>query len=147
MGILKSLSYTAVTRTSSATPEQHRRDKLIKHLQEQCSMAQSDATGSAFSVKKRRWVTNDDGQKALVEFDKRLKRWWNKATDGKLVLVVRWGSKPMEFERGKAGIVVEDLNVLINTITRLIAAVEAGEMDAIIANMNKQRPVAKKRAA
>ena len=147
MSILKSLSYTAVTRTSSATPEQHRRDKLIKHLQEQCSMAQSEVTGTAFNIKKRRWVTNDDGQRALVEFDKRLKRWWNKATDGKLVLVVRWGSKPMEFERGKGGIVVEDLNVLINTLTRLIAAVEAGEMDAIIANMNKQRPVAKKRAA
>jgi hypothetical protein len=53
----------------------------------------------------------------------------------------------MEFERGKAGIIVDDLNVLINTLTRLIAAVEAGEMDGIIANMNKQRPLPKKRAA
>ena len=146
MSVLKSLTFTAVPRAAAATPEQHRRNKLITHLLEQLAMARADAEGTVFAVKKRRWEHTEDGQKYLMEVDKRLKRWWSKAADGSLVLSVRWGSKPIEFEKGKAGIAVSDINGVISTLDKLVGAAETGEMDGMIAAINKQRTVAKKRA-
>ena len=147
MSVLKSLTFTAVPRTTAATPEQHRRNKLVVHLAEQLAMARADAEGTAFAVKKRRWEHTDDGQKHLIEVDKRLKRWWNKAADGSFVLAVRWGAKLMEFDRGKAGIAVPNMPGVISTLDKLIAATEAGELDGIIAQMNKQRTIPKRKAA
>lgn len=63
------------------------------------------------------------------------------------MLVVRWGAKPMEFEKGKAGIEVADLPSVIVTLEKLIAATQAGELDNMIALMNKQRVLAKRKAA
>lgn len=147
MSVLKSLTFTAVPRAATASPEQHRRNKLIAHLQEQLAMAHAEMDGTAYAVKKRKWELTEDGQKYLVEVDKRLKRWWSKAADGTLVLSVRWGSKQIEFERGKAGIAVKDIAAVVATLDKLIGAVEAGEMDSMIATINKQRVVAKKKAA
>jgi hypothetical protein len=147
MSVLKSLTFTSVPRAAAASPEQHRRNKLIVHLQEQLAMARAELDGTVYAVKKRRWELTEDGQKYLIEVDKRLKRWWSKAADGSLVLTVRWGSKPIEFEKGKAGIAVKDIPAVIATLDKLIAAVEAGEMDGMIASINKLRIVAKKRAA
>ncbi len=147
MSVLKSLTFTYVPRTAAASPEQHRRNKLIAHLQEQLAMARAEVDGTAYAVKKRRWELTEDGQKYLIEVDKRLKRWWSKAADGTLVLTVRWGSKPIEFEKGKAGIAVKDITAVIATLDKLIAAVEAGEMDGMIASINKLRSLPKKKAA
>lgn len=147
MSILKSLTFTPVIRASLATPEQQRRAKMIAHLQEQIAIAQGDMNGTEFSVKKRRWEHTEDGQKFLIEMNKRLKRWWSKSSDGSMVLVVRWGAKPMEFEKGKAGIEVADLPSVIVTLEKLIAATQAGELDNMIALMNKQRVLAKRKAA
>ena len=76
MSVLKSLTFTAVPRAATASPEQHRRNKLIAHLQEQLAMAHAEMDGTAYAVKKRKWELTEDGQKYLVEVDKRLKRWW-----------------------------------------------------------------------
>lgn len=83
----------------------------------------------------------------MVEGDKRLKRWWTKGVDGALVFSVRWGSKLIEFERGKSGVIAADLQVLAQIIERLIAATDAGELDTMIASINKQRAASRKRAA
>ena len=147
MSILKSLTFTPVARASMATPEQQRRAKLIAHLQEQLAMAQAEIAGTEFSVKKRRWEHTEDGQKFLIEVNKRLKRWWSKTADGSMLLVIRWGAKPMEFEKGKAGIALSDLPSVIVTLEKLIAATQAGELDNMIALMNKQRIVGKRKAA
>ncbi len=147
MTLLKGLTFTSVVRTNAVTPEQHRRNKLIAHLQEQLAIARADVAGSVHVVRKRRWEHTESGEKHLIEVNKRLKRWWSKAADDKIVLGVRWGSKCMEFEKGKAGIVISDMAGLIVVLEKLIAATEAGDMDAMIAAMNKQRMIPKKRAA
>lgn len=147
MSVLKGLTFTAVMRAASATPEQQRRNKLIAHLQEQMSMARADMDGNSFSVKKRRWEHTEDGQKFLIEVEKRLKRWWSKDHNGNIVLTVRWGAKPIEFDKGKSGIALSDMSALVSTLDKLIAATQAGELDEIIARMNKQRMVPKRKAA
>ena len=140
MSVLKGLVFTAVPRNAGLTPEQHRRAKLAAHLREQCEIAKAQLEGRIHVVKKRRWEYTDDGQKHLIEVDKRLKQWWKRQPDGKVVLAVRYGSKPLEFEKGKAGIAVGALERLIPTIKTLIAATTAGELDGLLEPQKATKP-------
>ncbi len=83
-------------------------------------------------VKKRRWRLTQDGQKQLIEVDKRLKHWWKLQTDGKLLLTVRHSAKAIEFEKGKDTVVVAYMHELATVLPKLIGATDAGELDAHI---------------
>jgi hypothetical protein len=147
MSVLKQLTFTAVPRATGLSPEQNRRNKLIAHLREQLAMAQADAEGRLHVVKKRRWEYTDDGQKHLIEVDKRLKQWWRTQNDGSVILTVRYGSKPLEFDKGKQAIALRNRDELAALIPKLISATEAGEFDAMIAAAMRTKPMVKKRAA
>ena len=61
---------------------------------------------------------------------------------------MRYGAKPIEFERGKTAIAVGKKDKLIPTIKTVIAAVEAGELDGVLVQMSKTAVMMKdKRAA
>jgi hypothetical protein len=146
MNALNGLTFAAMPRLNGLTPQQKRRNKLIAHLQEQLAMAKASAAGTVYVVKKRRWEYSGDGQKHLVEVDKRLKQWWRLAADGKLLFVVRYGAKAIEFEKGKDAIVVADVAELTEVLPKLIAATEAGELDTQINAITKvKQPVVMKR--
>ncbi len=101
MSALKGLTFAPVPRNTGMTPEQYRRAKLADHLREQLANATAQAEGRIHVVKRRRWEYTNDGQKHLIEVDKRLRQWWTKQQDGKVLFSVRYGSKPLEFEKGK----------------------------------------------
>ena len=110
-------------------------------------MAKAEAEGRLHVVKKRRWEYTEDGQKHLIEVDKRLKQWWRTASDGGVILAVRYGSRPLEFDKGKQAIALTNRDELIALIPKLIAATEAGEFDAMISAAMRSKPIVKKRAA
>jgi hypothetical protein len=145
MNALSGLTFTAMPRMSGMTPQQKRRTKLITHLREQLAMAEAQLDGKVHVVKKRRWEYGTDGNKNLVEVNKRLKQWWRLGADGKLLFVVRYGAKAIEFEKGKDAIVVGDVADLIKVLPKLIAATEAGELDTQINAVTKAKPVVTKR--
>ena len=148
MSMLKGLSFTAAPRAATQlTPEEMRRNKLIAHLQEQRAIAQADAAGEQHVVMRRRWRNTDTGERQRVEVEKRLKRWWTAQADGQLLLTVRWGSRAIEWERGKAAIVVGERGKLVGVLDKLIAAAQAGDLDEHIAAANKARTVPKRKAA
>jgi hypothetical protein len=121
------------------TPEQHRRAKLAAHLREQLANATAQAEGRIHVVKKRRWDYTDDGQKHLIEVDKRLRHWWTQQQDGKVLFTVRYGSKLLEFEKGKGAILLKNIDELIAVLPKLIAAADAGEFDSYIAAPGKPK--------
>ena len=146
MNALNGLTFAAMPRLNGLTPQQKRRNKLIAHLQEQLAMAKAAVGGTVHVVKKRRWEYGGDGQKHLVEVDKRLKQRWRLGADGKLLFVVRYGAKAIEFEKGKDAIVLADVAELIDVLPKLISATEAGELDAQINAITKvKQPVVMKR--
>ncbi len=49
-------------------------------------------------------VGEPHGIQRKVEVAKRVKRWWTASVDGRINLVVRYGSKPLEFAKGKNAI-------------------------------------------
>lgn len=147
MSALKGLTFAAYTRPDRLSAEVQRRNKLIAHLQEQLEMVRAETEGKVYTASKRKWLRNEDGTKAAVEVSKRLKAWYRTQANGTALLTVRYGSKPIEFEKGKAVIVVKSRDELLALIPKLIAAVEAGEFDSHIAATVKQRGDVRKKAA
>jgi hypothetical protein len=60
---------------------------------------------------------------------------------------MKFGSKPIEFEKGKAGIVVGTKEKLPAVIDALIAAVRAGELDDMFSQAAKTSAVGKSKKA
>ena len=63
------------------------------------------------------------------------------------MLTVRWGSRVIEWERGKAAIVVGERGKLVGVLDKLISAAQAGDLDEHIAAANKARTMPKRKAA
>jgi hypothetical protein len=76
-----------------------------------------------------KWIRNDAGNKELVKLQKRVRLWWREDVLGTVGLTVRYGSKAIEFEKGKTAIAVPNKDQLIATIDTVISAVRAGELD------------------
>ena len=143
MNHLKSLNFTAIAK-GSPNPTMSRRAKLISKLEEQKALAEDP---NYVSVSKR-WVKGSDGTKQLVELQRPIRPWWRTDVTGTTVLTVRYGFKPVEFEKGKIGITVSAKEKLTGVIDTMIAAVRAGELDTILAQHGTGRAVPKaKRAA
>ena len=64
-----------------------------------------------------------------------------------LVFFVRLGGKPIEFEKGKAGIAVASVEKLPQLIDTVIAALRNGELDDVLAQTAKGRTMPKRKAA
>jgi hypothetical protein len=141
---MKSLTLAPLPRLTAADPVIHRRNKLIVRLQQQIALAQDPN----FTLTRQKWIADENGVKQLRELKKRVRAWWRTDATGAVVLTVRYGARVIEFSPGKAAIVVGKKEKLIPTIETVIAAVEAGSIDGILATMSKSAVMTKgKRAA
>ena len=144
MTALKSLTFAPLPKLTAADPVIWRRNKLIARLQQQVQLAQDPN----FTLTRQKWVSDEHGVKQLRELRKRVRAWWRIDPTGAVVLTVRYGAKPIEFAPGKAAIAVGKKEKLISTLETVIAAVEAGELDTVLATMSKSAVMTKgKRAA
>jgi hypothetical protein len=137
---LKSLAFTVLP-SSTRSPVDARRMNTIERLQEQKQLVENP---NYMRVVKK-WATVN-GQKQLVEKERRVQPWLRTATNGSLVFFVRLGGKPVEFDKGKSGIAVASAEKLPAVIDTLIAAVRNGELDAVLGQV-KRPPMQKKKAA
>lgn len=141
MPVLKSLSFTAMPKTAG-DPVNMRRAKFIEKLEEQ-KLLLADP-GYVRTVQRTAEI---DGQKQAVVRKQRVRPWWKTDPTGQIVMSVKFGSKPIEFEKGKAGIAVPSKDKLPTVINTLIEAVRAGELDELFTQASKSRPIPKKKAA
>ena len=91
------------------------------------------ATNTDFTPTQHKWVTDEDGNQKRIEVPKRVKRWWSASEDGKINLVVRYGSKRLEFAKGKNAIELENEEVVADTLRKIRKAAKVGELDDLIA--------------
>jgi hypothetical protein len=144
MTSFKTLTFTQLPKLTAADPVVQRRNKLIVRLQQQIAQVQDPN----FTLTRQKWVADQAGTKNLVELRKRVRAWWRTDIAGNVVLTVRYGAKPIEFEKGKAAIAVGKKERLVPTLETVIAGVEAGLLDEILAQMSKTAVMTKaKRAA
>jgi hypothetical protein len=115
------------------SPTVHRRNKLTGHIHHQILLAKAAVAGDVYAAKKEKFITDSEtGERKQVEIATRVKPWWFTATNGKLVLSVRYGSKSLEIAKGKNAIEVTDMNDVMATLDLIKQAVEAGELDTQI---------------
>jgi hypothetical protein len=138
MKILKALTFTSLT-ASRQNPVIARRAKLVHRLEQQKQLA----LDSNFVPTVSKWVRNEAGTKELVKLQKRVRPWWREDVLGTIGLTVRYGSKAIEFEKGKTAIAVPNKEQLIATIDTVISAVRAGELDEHLTQQAKERGVPK----
>ena len=77
-------------------------------------------------------MTDEQGKQIKVDVSKCVKRWWTASVDGKVNLVVRYGSKPLEFDKGKNAIELASEAEIAGTLRKVCEAAELGELDALI---------------
>tara|TARA_B110000090_G_scaffold67232_1_gene77032 strand:- start:686 stop:964 length:279 start_codon:yes stop_codon:yes gene_type:complete len=82
-------------------------------------------------------VTDSERNQKKVEVTKRVKRWWTASVDEKINLVVRYGTKSLEFAKGINAIALDTEAKVANTLGKLREATELGELDALIEQQAK----------
>ena len=141
MPVLKSLSFAALPKTGN-DPVQQRRAKFVAKLEEQKLLLKDP--NHIRTV--QRWV-KVDGERQAVTKQQAVRPWWKIDPLGQVVMSIKFGAKPIEFEKGKAGIVVPSKDKLPAVIDTLIAAVSAGELDELFRQAAKTGSIGKARKA
>ena len=100
MTVLDTLNFVAFNPLQNNNPIAVRRRKLIAKIDEQIQLA----ANKDYTPTQQKWVSDEYGNQRKVEVAKHVKRWWTASVDGKINLVVRYGSKPLDFAKGKNAI-------------------------------------------
>src|ERR1039458_8923767 len=143
MTSFKTLTFTHLPKLTAADPVIHRRNKLIVRLQQQIALAQDPN----FTLTRQKWIADEAGVKQLRSLPKKVRPWWRIDPTGAVVLTVCYGARVIEFSKGLAAIAVGKKEKLISTLETVIAAVEAGELDGILAQMSKTAVLTKGKKA
>ena len=78
------------------------------------------------------WVIDKHSNQRILKGVKSAKLCWSVSVDGKINLVVRYGSKPLKFAKGKNAIELASEADVAGTLRKVREAAEAGELDALI---------------
>ena len=128
MTVLDTLNFVAFNPLQNNNLIAIRRRKLIAKIDEQIKIA----SNKDYTPTQQKWVTDEDGNQRKVEVSKRVKRWWTASVDGKINLVVRYGSKPLDFAKGKNAIELGSEAEVANVLAKVREAAKLGELDALI---------------
>ena len=128
MSFLNQVELSVYKPNTQRSPIARRREKLAFKLEEQLKLA----IDSTYQPTKIVWNTDSDGNQHKVEQPKRIKRWWIEHTDGSVQLTVRYGSKPLEFAKGKNAIALKRKEEVEPTLRKLKLAVLGGEFDEML---------------
>ncbi|MCX7144085.1 MAG: hypothetical protein NT123_24205 [Proteobacteria bacterium] len=130
MSILQSLKVITAKRPNHASPITQRRNVLLKKIHEQIEAAKARAEGKQYSVKDTRRISNrQTGEQTEIIKDRYIREGWWIGDEGRLLLELRYGMKPLEFGKGKSTIDIGDWENLIPTLEKLQQAVQLGEFD------------------
>ncbi|NDB61820.1 hypothetical protein EB001_25780 [bacterium] len=143
MSTLKALNIVALPKLSKSDPTLQRRVKLLTQLEQQRELA----ANPNFVVLTQKWVKQEDGSRALVDKQKRVKKWWVVDMSGVCFFTVRYGSKLLELDKGKAAITVGNKENLVGVIEVVIGAVKNGEFDTLLNSIERVGQKAPKKAA
>lgn len=115
------------------SPAIQRRYKLTGKIDHQIAAAKALAEGGIYAAKSVKFVQDaETGERKPVESATRVKPWWWTAPSGKVMLALRYGSKPVEISKGKNAIEVGAMADLVPVLQAVKEAVLGGELDAQI---------------
>lgn len=141
--ILKSFTFVPQPKINN-DPLIIKRERMVSRLEDQKKLL----ADPSFVRHVKRWERKENGEKVLIEKPLRTSKWWQPEQNGTYLLTVKVGSKRIEFEKGKAAIVVPSMDKLPTVFDTLIKAIRAGELDEQLKQSSKsQRPTPSRKAA
>ena len=135
------LNFVALPKNFRNDPVMKRREKMLSQLEQQRNLAQDPS----FTIVQQRWVKDENGIKQPVERHKQIKRWWLRNGMGDCLLIIRYGSRVLELQKGKAAIDTGGEANLVSVIEEIMRMTKEGELDGLL--MDVQRAYPKKKAA
>ena len=128
MSFIQQVELSFYKPNTQKNPVARRREKLAFKVEEQIKLA----VDSTYQPTKIVWSSDSAGNQHKVEQPKRIKRWWVELTDGTVQLTVRYGSKPLEFSKGKNATALKKKGDVELTLRNLKLAVLGGEFDSML---------------
>ena len=134
MSYLAKLNLKTVHRNVQKDPVVARRDKLATAIEEQGRVLVAAFAGNDYTVKVRRWKTNDAGERTQVEHDKRVRAWFFEQ-DGGWYVQGKYGARPVPLSDKGNAVFVKDLAAVQGVLDAFYAACAAGEFDAALSEL------------
>jgi hypothetical protein len=131
MSALNTLKFVSAKKPTQLAPIEIRRRKLSSKLWSQIQLANALNNGDSYTEKKFRTLKDrHTGETRSVEVLKRIRQMWFVSENGKVCVQIKYGSKILEFSKGKNAIEVSSGEELIAALNTLKTAVESGELDS-----------------
>ena len=131
MSALNSLKFVSAKRPTQLPEIQVRRNKLGRAIWSQIQLATALQKGENYTEKRFRTIRDKHtGESKQVELNKRVRQMWFVGENGKVCLQVKYGSRVLEFAKGKNAIEVNSADEQINALTTLKNSIELGELDS-----------------
>ena len=138
MSALNSLKLVAAVRINAMSPVQFRRSKLSAKLADQIALAKAMSEGETYVATRVRNVKDRiTGEVTSVEQTRKVRQWWFRAESGKTCVQLKYGTRVLDFSKGKNSVEVADEAELISVLETLKKAVEIGELDAQMATASE----------
>ena len=131
MSALNTLKFVSAKKPTQLAPIEIRRRKLSSKLWSQIQLANALNNGETYTEKKfRTFKDRQTGETRSVEVLKRIRQMWFVGVNGKVCVQIKYGSRILEFSKGKNAIEVSSGEELISALNTLKTAVESGELDS-----------------
>ena len=137
MSSLSNLKLVSSQHKKIISPTEARRKKLTIKLYEQIQLAKALRDGERYAPLKMRTILNKEtGTKQRVEVAKNINPWWWDE-NGKICVMVHYGSKVLELQNGLNAVEVDDIDALVATLELIKTATDKGELDAQIDSVSQ----------
>ena len=134
MSYLAKLNLKTVQRNVQKDPVVARRDKLAAAIEEQGRVLEAALAGNDYTVKVKRWQTNDAGERTRVEHDKRVRAWFFEQ-DGGWYVQCKYGARVLPLTEKNNAVFVKDLAAVQGVLEAFYAACAAGEFDEALSKL------------
>jgi hypothetical protein len=135
------LNFVSLPKNFRNDPVMKRREKMLSQLEQQRNLAMDPG----YTIVQQRWARDENGVKQPIERHKQIKRWWLRNGMGDCLLIIRYGSRVLELQKGKAAIDTGGEANLVSVIEEIMRMTKEGELDGLL--MDVQRAYPKKKAA
>ncbi len=135
MSILANLKLVSSKRKAGISPVIQRRNKLSNKIFEQIQLIQAQKEGRIYAPTRLKSVKNSEtGERRTIESPKKVREWWHLSDNGKIHIVLKYGSKQITLDpKGtKNAIEVSSKDEMLAVFESLKQAVEAGALDTQI---------------
>lgn len=129
MSQLAKLNLKNFTPSPTLNVEETRRQKLMKAVEEQLSVADAALHGELYSVSVPKWTTDASGTRLLITRQRVVRAWFIAQDDG-FYVQCRYANKPLMLNKEANSIFVKTLSGVKKALQTLYNAPASGELDA-----------------